>query len=58
MDQKADNYALLAGMSQRGDWKSWLLYMLWAVEATGVLMTYDKINDLVARRSFPGTTII
>lgn len=49
MDHKADYYALLAGVSQRGDWKSWLLYMLRAVEATANL-TYDKINDLVAAR--------
>ena len=49
MDHKADYYALLAGVSQRGDWKSWLLYMLRAVETTATL-TYDKINDLVAAK--------
>ena len=49
MDHKADYYALLAGVSQRGDWKSWILYMLRAVETTANL-TYDKINDLVAAK--------
>ncbi|WBA43978.1 Fic family protein [Hymenobacter canadensis] len=49
MDHKADYYALLAGVSQRGDWKSWLLYMLRAVESTANL-TYDKINDLMAAK--------
>lgn len=49
MDHKADYYALLAGVSQRGDWKSWILYMLRAVESTANL-TYDKINDLVAAK--------
>ena len=45
MNHKADYYALLAGVSQRAGWKSWLLYMLRAVEATANLI-YDKINDL------------
>ncbi|OGX87955.1 Fic family protein [Hymenobacter coccineus] len=49
MDHKADYYALLSGVSQRGDWKSWILYMLRAVETTANL-TYDKINDLVAAK--------
>jgi Fic family protein len=49
MDNKADYYAFLAGVSQRGDWKSWVLYMLRAVEATANL-TYDKINDLMAAK--------
>jgi Fic family protein len=49
MDHKSDYYALLAGVSQRGDWKSWILYMLRAVETTAAL-TYTKINDLVAAK--------
>jgi len=40
---------LLSGVSQPGDWKSWILYMLRAVETTANL-TYDKINDLMAAR--------
>lgn len=49
MDHKRDYYSLLTGVSQRGDWKSWILYMLRAVETTASL-TYDKINDLVAAK--------
>ena len=49
MDHKADYYAFLSGVSQRGDWKSWIMYMLRAVETTASL-TYDKINDLVSAK--------
>ena len=47
MDHKTEYYAGLAGVSQRGDWRSWLLYMLRATEVTARL-TYQKINDIVA----------
>lgn len=36
----------LAGVSSEGDWKSWLLFMLKALEETARL-TYDKINQMV-----------
>lgn len=36
-------------MSQRGDWRAWLLFMLRAVEATATL-TFRKINDIVSAR--------
>ena len=49
LDHKADYYAGLAGVSQRGDWSAWLLYMLRAVEETAYL-TYHKINDLMAAK--------
>lgn len=49
MDHKADYYACLAGVSQRGDWTAWLRYMLRAVEETSHL-TYHKINDLMAAK--------
>lgn len=49
MQNKEDYYACLAGITQRGEWKSWLLYMLKAVEATSNL-TYDKINDIIAAK--------
>jgi Fic family protein len=49
VDHKDDYYTYLAGVSQRGDWKSWLLYMLKAVEATSSI-TYNKINDIVAAK--------
>ena len=57
MDHKTDYYALLSGVSQRGDWKSWILYMLRAVETTANL-TYDKINDLVATKDAILLTVV
>jgi Fic family protein len=49
IENKADYYAYLAGVSQRGDWKNWLLYMLKAVEVTANI-TYQKINDIISTR--------
>lgn len=49
MNNKDDYYAGLAGISQRGNWKNWLLYMLKAIEVTSNL-TYDKINDIIAAK--------
>lgn len=49
MDHKDDYYSGLMGVSQRGDWKTWLLYMLSAVEVTSN-MTYHKINDIVSTK--------
>lgn len=49
MDNKEDYYAGLASVSQRGNWKSWLLYMLKAVEVTSNI-TYDKINDIIGTK--------
>jgi len=46
MDHKDEYYSNLAGVSQRGDWASWLIYMLKAVESTSNL-TYQKINDII-----------
>lgn len=45
IEHKQEYYDTLAGVSQRGDWESWLLYMLRAVEATARL-TYNKVNDI------------
>ena len=49
MEHKDDYYAGLAGVTQRGDWKSWLLFMLKTVEITSNL-TYTKINDIIAAK--------
>ena len=49
VDHKEDYYSALGGVSQRGDWQTWLLYMLKAVEQTASL-TYDKINRIIAAR--------
>jgi len=46
IEHKQEYYDTLAGVSQRGDWASWLLYMLQAVESTARL-TYQKVNDLL-----------
>lgn len=46
---KTEYYATLGGVSQRGDWAAWLLYLLRAVEATAT-DTYHKINDIVAAK--------
>lgn len=49
MDHKEEYYAGLAGVTQRGNWRNWLLYMLKAIEVTSNL-TYDKINDIIAAK--------
>jgi Fic family protein len=46
MDNKDDYYAGLMGVTGRGDWQNWLLYMLHAVEKTSNI-TYQKINDII-----------
>jgi Fic family protein len=49
MDNKDDYYSGLMGVSQRGDWKTWILYMLRAVEVTSNI-TYQKITDILAAK--------
>ncbi|WP_240543815.1 Fic family protein [Spirosoma foliorum] len=49
VEHKEAYYNALAGVSQRGDWQGWLLYMLRAVEETAGL-TYEKINHIIAAR--------
>jgi len=49
LDYKNDYYAGLNGVSQRGDWKNWLLFMLRAVESTSI-QTFNKINDIVTAK--------
>ena len=49
IEHKEEYYSGLAGVSQRGDWKRWLIYMLRAVEYTADL-TYRKINDILAAK--------
>ncbi|MEJ2884804.1 Fic family protein [Pedobacter sp. GR22-6] len=46
MEHKEDYYAGLSGVTQRGNWKTWILYMLKAVEVTSNI-TYQKINDII-----------
>lgn len=49
IENKENYYAGLAGITQRGSWKVWLLYMLKAVEYTSNI-TYDKINDILSAK--------
>lgn len=49
LEHKHDYYSGLAGVTQRGDWKSWLIFMLRAVEATAN-NTYYKINDIISAK--------
>lgn len=48
--QHKDNYySGLSGVSQRGDWTAWLLFMMNAVESTANL-TFQKINDMISTK--------
>lgn len=49
IDHKQDYYSLIAGVTQRGMWREWLLFMLRAVESTAHL-TFDKINDILSAK--------
>ena len=50
IDQKTDYYRLLGGVTERGAWEPWILFMLAAVEETAVF-TQERIaaiRDLLA----------
>lgn len=49
LDHKDDYYEGLRGISQSGNWKDWLLFMLRAIEHTANI-TFHKINDIVATK--------
>lgn len=49
LDHKDDYYSGLNGVSQKGNWKNWLLFMLRAIESTSNI-TFDKINEIVAAK--------
>ena len=49
IENKEDYYNGLLGVSQRGDWKTWIIYMLSAIEFTSNL-TYNKINDIISAK--------
>jgi len=46
IENKQEYYETLAGVSQRGDWQSWILFMLRAIESTSRL-TYNKVNQII-----------
>ena len=47
LDHKNDYYAGIMGVSQRGSWRNWLLFMLRAIENTSNI-TFHKINEIVS----------
>lgn len=49
LEHKHEYYNGLSGVSQRGDWQSWLIYMLKAVEVTSNV-TFEKINRIVSAK--------
>ena len=49
LDHKDDYYSGLMDISQRGNWKNWLLFMLRAIENTSN-NTFNKINDIVSAK--------
>jgi Fic family protein len=49
LDHKDDYYSGLMGVSQRGNWRNWLLFMLRAIENTSNI-TFHKINDIVSAK--------
>ena len=56
MDHKDEYYSRLAGVSQRGDWNNWILYLLKATQSTAML-TYNKINELLDAKDAIGKAI-
>ena len=49
IENKDEYYRRLAAVSQSGDWKGWINYMLNAVRTTSVI-TYNKINDIISAK--------
>lgn len=47
MDNKGDYYTRLMGIRPRGDWKTWLIYILKPVEVTANI-NYQKINNILS----------
>lgn len=49
LDHKDSYYSGLSGVSQRGNWEDWLLFMMRAVEYTSNI-TFHKINEIVSAK--------
>lgn len=47
MEHKSEYYDLLAGVSQRGNWQDWIVFMLKAIFTTSKL-TFNKISDILS----------
>ena len=50
LDHKEDYYQGLQGVSQRGDWRNWILFILRAVQHTSNI-TYHKVNEIVEAKN-------
>lgn len=48
-EHKDEYYSGLSGISQRGDWHTWFMFMLRAVEVTAFI-TFQKINDIISAK--------
>jgi len=49
LDHKTEYYSCLQGVSQRGNWTDWILFILHAVENTATI-TFNKINDIISAK--------
>ena len=49
LDNKDDYYHCIQGVSQRGAWKDWIIFMLRAIENTSNI-TFYKINEIVSAK--------
>jgi Fic family protein len=49
IENKDEYYRRLSAVSQKGDWKNWILYMLNAIKKTSIV-TYNKINDILSAK--------
>jgi Fic family protein len=49
LDNKDDYYHGLQGVSQRGDWASWIIFMLRGIKETSI-DTYEKINAITTAK--------
>lgn len=49
LNHQIDYYSGLQGVSQRGNWQDWLLFMMRAIEYTSNI-TFQKINDIVSTK--------
>jgi Fic family protein len=49
LNNKDDYYAGLNGVTQRGDWENWMMFMLKAIESTSNY-TFDRINEIMSAK--------
>lgn len=49
-ENKVEYYERISGVTQRGDWKNWILFNLKAVEQTSI-HTLSKINDIMTAQN-------